>query len=335
MLAKPLIRQIRCALASHYPASSSRCGRKAQLCASALAFLLLLADGIAAGSPQTSAPDQQPSSEPGKSDLDVVTVEAQRQRRLIENQISQFVSSLTIPGRKESAGRWQPPICPLVAGLPRDRGEFILARLSQVARDSAAPLAPEACKPNFLIVATTEPERLLEKWWARSPGLFNRIRGIGGVKHFVHTDRPVRIWYNANAGCGDGAMTIADAGGFTYPSCSNGGLRSKLYWEEVREIQSVIMVVDLGHINDLNIGQLADYIAMTGLAEIREDAEPGPAPTILHLFGKTETARPTGLSSWDQAFLKALYTTKQGSVMQLDEIKLRLDQQLVPQDSQR
>jgi hypothetical protein len=87
--------------------------------------------------------------------------------------------------------------------------------------------------------------------------------------------------------------------------------------------------------NDLNIGQLADYIAMTGLAEIREDAKPGPAPTILHLFGKTQTARPTGLSSWDQAFLKALYTTKQASMMQLDEIKLRLDQQLVPQDSQR
>src|ERR1700749_1488657 len=32
--------------------------------------------------------------------------------------------------------------------------------------------------------------------------------------------------------------------------------------------------------------------------------------------------------SWDHAFLKALYTTKQESVMQLDEIKLRLDRQL-------
>ena len=48
-------------------------------------------------------------------------------------------------------------------------------------------------------------------------------------------------------------MTTVDVKGFIYPSCSNGGLRSRLYWEEIRDIQSVIMVVDLGRINDLNI----------------------------------------------------------------------------------
>jgi hypothetical protein len=115
---------------------------------------------------------------------------------------------------------------------------------------------------------------LLENWWARSPALFNSVRGIAGAKHFVHTGRPIRIWYNANAGCGDGAIKIVDVGGFTCPSCLNGGLRSKLTWEEVRDIQSVIIVVDLGRMKDLNVGQLADYIAMIGLAEIREDAEP-------------------------------------------------------------
>jgi hypothetical protein len=56
------------------------------------------------------------------SDVDVVTVEAQKQRKLIEHQISQFVSSITVRGGKESLGRWQQPICPLVAGLSRDRG---------------------------------------------------------------------------------------------------------------------------------------------------------------------------------------------------------------------
>ena len=301
-----------------------------------MALLFLLAGRATAAAPPASAPDQQPRPSSGGSGLDVVTVEAQKQRKLIESQISQFVSSITSPSRKESLGRWQPPICFFVAGLPRDQGEFIVERLSQVARDSSAPLAPQACKPNFVIVVTTEPERLLEKWWARSPTLFYRVRGIAGAKHFVHTDRPVRVWYNANAGCGDGAaITFFDVGGMMYPSCSNGGLRSRLTWDEIRDIQSVIMVVDLGRIEGFNIGQLADYMAVTGLAEIREDAEPGSAPTILHLFGDTSAARPTGLSSWDQAFLKALYTTKQENVMQLDEIKLQLDQQFAPPDSPR
>jgi len=302
---------------------------------SVLALVLLV--GPAMGySPQGAAPNQQPRSSSGESELDVVTVEAQKQRKLIEDQISQFVSSITLPGREQSLGRWRPPICFFVAGLPRDQGEFMVAHLSQVARDSSAPLAPEACKPNFAIVVTTEPERLLEKWWARNPTLFNDAHGIAGAKHFVHADRPIRIWYNAAEGCGDGVMAIIGIAGISAPGeCLNGGERSKLTWEVVRDIQSVIMIVDLNRIKGLNFEQLTDYIAMTGLAEIREDAKSGPAPTILHLFDNTIKTHPTGLSSWDQAFLKALYTTKQENVMQLDEIKLQLDRQLVPANSRK
>src|SRR5699024_10205751 len=121
---------------------------KAKWGTSTLALLVLLAGSAAAYSRQT------PSS--GESELDVVTVEAQKQRRLIEDQISQFVSSITLPGREQSLGRWQRPICFLVGGLPRDQGEFIVARLSQIAKSSAAPLAPAQCKPNFLIVVTLQ-----------------------------------------------------------------------------------------------------------------------------------------------------------------------------------
>ncbi|HTT00502.1 MAG TPA: hypothetical protein VMG11_00325 [Steroidobacteraceae bacterium] len=284
--------------------------------ASAMALLLLLCGGAAAGS--------------GKSEPDTVTIEAQRQRKLVEHQISNFVSSITMPSEEESLARWQPPICPLVAGLPRDKGEFILARLSEVARNARAPLAPPSCKPNFLVVVTADPELLLRKWWARDPVLFNRARGLGRIKHFMHSNRAVRVWYNANAGCGDRPLQIADVGGMTYPSCVNGGLHSRLMWETVRGIESVIMVVDIRRTKDLNIGQLADYIAMVGLAEVRDDADPGPVPTILHLFSDAHTAQPTGLSSWDQSFLNALYTTPQSSVMQLAEIKLRLDRDLLP-----
>jgi len=48
----------------------------------------------------------------------------------------------------------------LVAGLPRDKGEFVLARLSQVASDAGIPLAPEKCAPNFLVVVTPDPDEM-------------------------------------------------------------------------------------------------------------------------------------------------------------------------------
>jgi len=298
-----------------------------------MAVLSLLSGGATATvdpPPTASESLQQPDSKPGNSGLETVTVEARKQRELIEHQISTFVSSITIPSRDESLARWRPPVCPLVAGLPRDKGEFVLARLSQVARDAGIPLAPEKCAPNFLVVVTPQPDVLLQKWWARSPRLFNRDRGVGGIKRFISTARPIRVWYNANSACegGGGETTFEFQAGMVYPSCSSGGLGSRLVWEVVRQIHSVIVVVDLGHIKDLNVGQLADYIAMIGFAQIRENAQPGAAPTILRLFTDSAAARPQGLSSWDQAFLKSLYATDSSNVMQLAQIKFRLFQDL-------
>jgi hypothetical protein len=47
---------------------------------------------------------------------------------------------------------------------------------------------------------------------------------------------------------------------------------------------------------------------MVGFAEIKPGAHVGDAPTILKLFDSSATAAPAGLSGWDQAFLKSLYT---------------------------
>jgi len=55
--------------------------------------------------------------------------------------------------------------------------------------------------------------------------------------------------------------------------------------------------------------KLAAYVAMVGFAEIRADAKFGDAPTILRLFNDPAHAPAEGLSTWDAAYLKALYHT--------------------------
>ncbi|MBV8806245.1 MAG: hypothetical protein JO042_14400 [Sinobacteraceae bacterium] len=52
---------------------------------------------------------------------DTVTIEAQRKRE-IKHQISHFVSSVVVSYLNDSLERWDTPICPLVAGLSRERG---------------------------------------------------------------------------------------------------------------------------------------------------------------------------------------------------------------------
>ncbi len=283
--------------------------------------------GVAAPDPPPIAvPLQPPASKSGKTDLETVTITAKPQQELIERQISKFVSSITLSARDESLARWQVPICPLVAGMTREAGEFVLARLSEVARDAGAPLAPEQCSPNFLVILTSEPDLLLKKWWARNPRLFNDERGIGGIHHFVNTQRPVRVWYNATSACARGPQTTyAVDGGMTFPSCSHGVLGSRLTWASVRRISLAIVVADTGLVKGLTVGQLADYIAMVGMAQIRESAKPADAPTILRLFTESGAAQPAGLSRWDQAFLKSLYATDPENVTQIAEIKFNMD----------
>src|SRR5581483_10740168 len=76
---------------------------------------------------------------------DMVTIEARRERE-IKRQISKFVSGAVFTYFNDSLERWNTPICPLVAGLSREQGEFVLQRVSQIARDAHAPLGPERCR---------------------------------------------------------------------------------------------------------------------------------------------------------------------------------------------
>lgn len=104
----------------------------------------------------------QSSSSDTNREQETVTIEAQRRNEL-KRQISRFVSSVVVSYLHDSLARWDRPICPLVAGLPADRGEFLLARVSEIARASHAPLAGEHCRPNFYIVVAANPELLLRK----------------------------------------------------------------------------------------------------------------------------------------------------------------------------
>jgi len=88
-----------------------------------------------------------------------------------------------------------------------------------------------------------------------------------------------------------------------------------------RDILSVIIVVDAKQATDINIGQLADYVGVIGLAQINLDKDLGDAPTILSLFRGSEASRPKGMTEWDKALLHALYSTPQKSKMQISQMQ--------------
>jgi len=322
---------------------------RALVLASALAALAF-AEARAATDPP--GPSQESSSASAK--LQEVTVTAQRRQLL--PRVQRFVNQIVVPenGGDEGIARWQvPSVCPLVSGLTREQGEFILERLSEIAREAGAPLAGEDCRPNLYVLVTPQPEALLRAMEKRNrPFTFGYVTGSGSiatssetprgvVDEFIRTPRAVRVWYNSNekdpwgerlstcqsmltlAACAVPGATQTKAmcqPGF-YFQCGRGTAGgSHVTLSAMSTFTRVFVIVDRTRLHGVNFGQLVAYVAMVGLAKLKPDANLRDAPTILNLFNGAPEAAPAGLTAWDQAFLKSLYATEQTAKGQSGQI---------------
>jgi hypothetical protein len=258
-----------------------------------------------------------------------VTVEAQRDVAKFRHDVDAFASSAITKSFGESYMRWDHAVCPLVAGLKREEGEFVLHRLSDIARSAHAPLGKEDCKPNFFVIVTRNPSTFIKLLWRRKPGIFDTRNGIAPVKRFVDLPRPIRVWYNAaNIDAQSGAAftdALAQTAGMgmgtvDYPVHVTPSLGSRLTTSVVRNIDSAIVIVDPEKVQALNIGQIVDYVALVGFAQVNLDKDPAQGPSILKVFSSDDSPPPE-MTVWDRALLHALYTTPQRDLMQLSEIE--------------
>lgn len=279
---------------------------------------------ITAPATSTSSPENE-----GKT-LPQVTIEAQRQD--VERRAHAFVRALTHSERfyGESLALWRAPLCFAVAGLPKTQGEFILARLSDIAASAGARLDKQNCTPNYIVLLTPTPNRLLESLSARTPRLFGSGQP-GQIRRFLNPSksRAVRVWHNASAvdkngeplrglGAACGGLPVSWMSNDVPTNCEQVG--SHLTYDSLIAFFSVIIVVDTTLTKDATFEQLAGYVAMIGLADIDPDDNFGDAPSILRLFASPMEVAPAGLTSWDRTFLHALYHTDQGSRTQRSQI---------------
>jgi hypothetical protein len=271
-----------------------------------------------------------------KSRLDTITVETARDRKAIERQVNAFVSGIAVAPRDQSLANWQAqaPICPMIAGLPRDDGEYMLARVSKIARAAGAPLAAEHCKPNFFVIFASDADALIKAWSKRDKTMFGDSGGTA-IHKFLTTAAPVRAWYNADIYNSDGTPLGNGEGQSNFDiSQIRVNLRAdatRIRFNEVRNLSSVLVVVDAPRARGVTFGQLAAYIAMLGLAEIRTDARAADAPaSILQLFAGAGKAPPSGLSGWDEAFLQALYHTEHSDQHQISAVKTAMVGEIAP-----
>jgi len=255
-----------------------------------LAVAILLA--TLAGSQAWGAAD---ASSDSSEKLQEVTVAAQRAQ--LADRLAAFVSKISGPVFDGGLPLWGQPVCPLASGLAQEDGEFVVGRIADVARAGRVPLAGGKCHPNLYILVTSQPQKLLKTMTTEQNFQFTfgiSTEPMDGtpivashivIDDFISKPGPVRVLYRD--------APIVPSGVHPFVHAAKVG------------------PVDASQLKGVTLGQLADYAALVGLTEIKPADSLADAPTILQLFNGTPQAAPTGMTDWDRAFLKSLYTTRQ------------------------
>lgn len=320
-----------------------------------VAFLLSSVGSVFAAppEPQVASPEAQTASSPPA--LPQVTIQAQREA--IQKQAQTFVQKVTGSAWKSDSseqilGLWRTPVCPLVAGFPHERGQFVFDRLTEVMMAAGARPGSRGCRPNLVVVATERPEELLRAWHKRDVRMFAQSQPAV-VQRFFEKPLPVRLWYITALVGEDGDVAVRSSGGSTTPmqggmgggtgslslldeipifnSGTGGRLGSRLGLGAVHDLAAVIVIVDLSQMEGMTWNQLADYFAMAALTNIDPYSSSfADMPSILALFSTPSESRPKGLTTWDSAYLNALYHTDRMSPLQRVMIAQKIARDMDP-----
>jgi hypothetical protein len=286
------------------------------LIAAVATVLAALAGQGACAAAASSSPDQ----------VQEVTVTAHRLE--LEHRIANFVAHIAAAENEEGLPRWQKPICPFVTGLPPQQADFVLGRLWEIAGAAGVPRAGVNCHPNLYIWITRTPKELLQGWEQQS---FQLTFGADAlpevVDEFITTPRAVRVWYSSDLQDRYGQPASCQFNGKRVPCGTDA---SHLVFNTKYVFDQIFVIVDPALLGPVSPEQFADYVALVGLAKFKPDAGQGDAPTILKLFEGAPQASPAGLTDWDRAFLKSLYSTDQISKQQRGEIARQMMREIAP-----
>lgn len=264
--------------------------------------------------------------------LDDVIVEGRSTRSVTDS----FVGNISAPALQRGPARWDRQVCIGVTNLRAEVAQPIIDRISDVATQVGLSLAPPGCKPNLVIMMTDDGQAMARQMvQSRGRDMMVTVSGatLGrkALEAFQTTDRAVRWWHISLPIAPSGAPTVRlpgqgafnVGGSITRPSdlgdfgVQNNG--SRLTSPVKDELKQVVVIVDITKLEGYDFSQLADYLAMVGLAQIDPEARTDRFDTILNLFAPDGPAL-TGLTAFDHAYLKGLYSAQ--NVSQSNQARL-------------
>lgn len=255
--------------------------------------------GAASQPPHPGPPQTEPTT------VDEVVVLGRPLRELVDD----FVDEVVEPPRRYGPARWsrQGGVCVGAVNLRRDTAQILIDRVSQVASNIGLEIGEPGCRPNVLILATTDGPALATALVQSRPRAFRpsysgAARSSEALEAFQAGEQAVRWWHVSmpvtESGQpavnlpGRGPAIIAGQGGLLSSPIRNALLRS-------------FIIIDFARAEGVSLQQLGDYVAMVALAQINPDANLAGYPTVLNIFADPNAA--DSLTDWDRSYLNALY----------------------------
>lgn len=304
--------------------------------------LLLIAAAAVLAIP-AAAQNRQPLPEPRDDLVENVIVTAPRLRP--EKALDNFIiAHAKASGPDRRIARWRDGICPVTVGMPAQFNQYVSQRIIRVAMTAGAPLAAdEPCRSNVVVIATPEPQALLDTIREKAPGMLGfhyrpRAKDIATMK------LPVQAWYGTATEDYRGwifrdypSMPVGFEGANLLPTSrllpdgmsvsgnrTGDGLKSLFTFS--------LIIVDSRKIAGQEIGPLSDYIAMLALSQGQYYDVCQDIPSITNLLapGCAGEMKPASLTDIDVNYLRGLYRMTPGLsyVAQRGSIAHRMKQNL-------
>ena len=218
----------------------------------------------------------------------------------------------------DKIGRWKTGICPITVGLPDKFALYISQRIIRMAMAAGAPLDKgETCRPNIAVLATSEPQKLLDFMAAKRPALLG-FHYRGQREKLATMTRPIQAWYSTATEDAWGLIS-ADLPswdlGYGVMSTMGGQMRtfhvsgSRVSDGLKTEFTTAVIIVDTNKIAGQEIGPVADYIAMLALSQGQFYGTCQDVPTITNLMAPDCSAgmKRAAITDVDMTYLRGLY----------------------------
>jgi hypothetical protein len=210
----------------------------------------------------------------------------------------------------DQVARFAEPVCAGALGFAEPYAGMIRARIMAVAKAAGVPTAGADCRSNITLLVVSDGKLLLTELKRQKPAIFNAMPPRE-VERALAEPGPVRVITITELRSRDGNRLSAD-----YTRGNSGGLAggastllvnsaSIINLATRQDITGSLVLIDTAATFGKTLNQLADYTAMRTLAKTNATAE-ADDDTILSLFADPAHA-PRTLTSFDAAFLKALY----------------------------